>query len=65
MWSSVSEDERRRIARELHDHVEQTFFAIGLTATSALQSTEDELEIAPRLAQALTRGKTNEGRDRQ
>ena len=54
MWSSVSEDERRRIARELHDHVEQTFFAIGLTATSALQSTEDELEIAPRLAEALT-----------
>ncbi|TME98620.1 MAG: response regulator, partial [Chloroflexi bacterium] len=50
----MSEDERRRIARELHDHVEQTFFAIGLTATSALQSTEDELEIAPRLAQALT-----------
>src|SRR5207302_26937 len=34
--------------------VEQTVFAIGLTATSALQSTEDELEIAPRLAQALT-----------
>lgn len=54
MWSSVSEDERRRIARELHDHAEQTFFAIGLTATSALQSTEDESEIAPRLAQALT-----------
>jgi signal transduction histidine kinase len=29
-------DERRRIARELHDQVEQTFFAIGLTANSAL-----------------------------
>jgi signal transduction histidine kinase len=29
-------DERQRIARELHDQVEQTFFAIGLTANTAL-----------------------------
>jgi signal transduction histidine kinase len=29
-------DERRRIARALHDQVEQTFFAIGLTAHTAL-----------------------------
>jgi signal transduction histidine kinase len=34
----LREDERRRIARDLHDHVEQTFFAIGLTATAALDS---------------------------
>jgi signal transduction histidine kinase len=27
------DDERRRIARDLHDHVEQTFFAIGLAAS--------------------------------
>jgi signal transduction histidine kinase len=32
----LRDDERRRIARELHDHVEQTFFAIALTATAAL-----------------------------
>jgi signal transduction histidine kinase len=30
------EDERRRIARELHDRVAQTFFSIGLAAQSAL-----------------------------
>src|SRR5438067_2832251 len=30
------EDERRRIARELHDRVEQTLFSIGLTANAAL-----------------------------
>jgi signal transduction histidine kinase len=29
-------DERRRIARDLHDHVEQTFFAIALAASDAL-----------------------------
>ena len=33
----LRDDERRRIARDLHDHVEQTFFAIGLAATAALQ----------------------------
>jgi signal transduction histidine kinase len=33
----LRDDERRRIARDLHDHVEQTFFAIGLTATAALE----------------------------
>jgi len=30
------EDERHRIARELHDRVEQTFFGIGLTARAAI-----------------------------
>ncbi len=30
------DEERRRIARDLHDHVEQTFFAIGLSARAAL-----------------------------
>ena len=33
----LRQDERRRIARDLHDHVEQTFFAIGLAATAALE----------------------------
>jgi signal transduction histidine kinase len=33
--------ERQRIARELHDRVEQTFFSIGLAAQSAL-AVEDE-----------------------
>ena len=32
----LRDEERKRIARELHDHVEQAFFAIGLTATNAL-----------------------------
>jgi signal transduction histidine kinase len=39
----LREDERRRVARDLHDHVEQTFFAIGLTATATL----DERRGAP------------------
>ncbi len=50
----LRDDERRRIARELHDHAEQTFFAIGLTATAALDSSELRSGAAPRLAQALT-----------
>jgi signal transduction histidine kinase len=32
------EDERRRIAQELHDRVAQTFFSIGLTANAALET---------------------------
>jgi signal transduction histidine kinase len=32
------EDERRRIARELHDRVEQTFFSIGLASQAALEA---------------------------
>jgi signal transduction histidine kinase len=32
----VLEDERHRIARDLHDRVEQTFFGIGLTARAEL-----------------------------
>jgi len=31
-------DERQRIARELHDRVEQTFFTVGLTAGAALET---------------------------
>ena len=31
------DDERRRIARELHDRVAQTFFSIGLTAQTAME----------------------------
>src|SRR5262249_25066560 len=50
----LREDERRRIARELHDHVQQTFFAIGLAATSALDKRErDPTPIT--LTSALTR----------
>jgi signal transduction histidine kinase len=33
----LRDDERRRIARDLHDHVEQTFFLIGLAADNALK----------------------------
>src|SRR5258708_32819023 len=32
------EDERRRIARELHDRVAQTSFSIGLTAQAAMDN---------------------------
>src|ERR1700730_14230950 len=32
----LRDDERKRIARELHDDVEQAFFAIGLMANNAL-----------------------------
>jgi signal transduction histidine kinase len=32
------DDERERIARELHDRVEQTFFSIGLSASALLAS---------------------------
>jgi signal transduction histidine kinase len=52
----LREDERRRVARDLHDHVEQTFFAISLTATAAL----DEGRAGPRvaeLAEALRRAR--------
>lgn len=38
----LRDDERRRIAHDLHDHVEQTFFAIGLTATAALDHRHHE-----------------------
>jgi signal transduction histidine kinase/CheY-like chemotaxis protein len=34
------EDERHRMARELHDRVEQSFFGIGLTARGALDHTD-------------------------
>jgi signal transduction histidine kinase len=32
------EDERQRIARELHDQVQQTFFSIGLASQAALET---------------------------
>ncbi len=40
------EDERRRIARELHDHVEQAFFAIGLAASAASGNRGRGAEVA-------------------
>jgi len=40
------DDERQRIARELHDRVAQTLFSIGLAAQSALES-EGESEGPP------------------
>jgi signal transduction histidine kinase len=51
---SLREDERRRIARDLHDHVEQTFFAIALAASSALEHPDPEGSRAP-LAETLAR----------
>jgi signal transduction histidine kinase len=46
------EDERRRIARELHDRVEQSFFAIGLAASAALRCTSGD--ATERMADALS-----------
>jgi len=42
------DDERRRIARDLHDHVEQTFFAIGLAASAALGKSPPATETISR-----------------
>jgi signal transduction histidine kinase len=44
---SLRDDERRRIARELHDHVEQTFFSIGLTTAVALQDGQADAAAQP------------------
>ena len=58
----LRDDERRRIARDLHDMVEQTFFAIGLTATAALDSrsgeptTADLRDVLRRTAELSTMG---------
>jgi signal transduction histidine kinase len=49
---SLREDERRRIARDLHDQVEQAFFAIGLTAASALDKRKVDLNLSE-LTEAL------------
>ncbi len=48
------EAERRRIARELHDRVEQTFFSIGLTA-GAMESSEGLPEHARETLATLRR----------
>jgi signal transduction histidine kinase len=48
-------DERRRIARELHDHVEQTFFAIGLAAKATLDKRGEQGPDDTCLADSLAR----------
>jgi signal transduction histidine kinase len=50
----LRDDERKRIARDLHDHVEQAFFAIGLTATNALARRGGQVSEAS-LTDALAR----------
>lgn len=48
------EDERHRIARELHDRVEQIFFGIGLTARATLNRADDLAEpVRSRVATVL------------
>jgi signal transduction histidine kinase len=54
------EDERKRIARELHDRVEQTFFSIGLTAGAALEAGEGQSARAGD-ALALVRALSSQG----
>jgi signal transduction histidine kinase len=49
----LRDDERRRIARDLHDQVEQTFFAIGLTATAALNNRQGD-GLSDDVARTLT-----------
>jgi signal transduction histidine kinase len=48
----LREDERQRIARELHDRVEQTFFALALTAQLAM---DEDREASAVLSTALQR----------
>jgi PAS domain S-box-containing protein len=48
------EDERKRIARDLHDNVEQAFFAIGLTASASMGEVP-ESEAGGRMVEALVR----------
>jgi signal transduction histidine kinase len=48
----LRDDERRRIARDLHDYVEQNFYALGLTASGALDASRHPLDISE-LADAL------------
>ena len=55
------DDERRRIARELHDRVEQTFFGIGLAANAALDSAAEDSPEQLRAALASMRGLATEG----
>jgi signal transduction histidine kinase len=50
----LRDDERRRIARDLHDNVAQTFFAIGLTAHAGLDSREAGRRANEPLAEALS-----------
>src|SRR3982074_249617 len=47
------DDERRRIARELHDRVAQTFFSIGLTAQTAMEGEASAGESDPREQSAV------------
>ena len=55
------DDERRRIARELHDRVEQTFFSIGLAAGAALEPGAEDSPERLRAALAGVRGLAAEG----
>jgi signal transduction histidine kinase len=52
---SLRDNERRRIARDLHDRVEQIFFAIGLTARAGLDRRSPATPADEQLAEALTR----------
>ncbi len=55
------DDERRRIARELHDRVEQTFFSIGLTAGAAMESVTPDSNGALHQALARVRALSSQG----
>jgi len=54
-------DERGRIARELHDRVEQTFFSIGLTVSAALSGPRGSATDALRAALAEVSGAARQG----
>jgi signal transduction histidine kinase len=55
------EDERRRIAQELHDRVAQTFFSIGLTANAALETPSSNGDDSLRGALGAVRALSSEG----
>ena len=51
---AAREDERRRIARELHDHVGQELTALRLVLTSALRNVRDVALVGEGLRQCTT-----------
>ena len=55
------DDERKRIARELHDRVEQAFFSIGLSVSALLADPRSALSDSTRDALAQTHMSANQG----
>jgi PAS domain S-box-containing protein len=59
--AKLLDDERERIARELHDRVEQTFFSIGLSVNAVLTSMSAASMDSLRSALAVIRTSAQQG----